>query len=241
CSHHHPRCSVRDVCLWRSRRALVPSPGSRGDLVALAAAQAHPAPARSRSDGGRCSSHPAGAAGLAPAVNPLLNLSCCEAHNSTAGRQIHIFRTARGKLPPSRKPHIVFIVLDTHRYDRLGAYGCTRGLTPNLDAFAGSATLFEHAVSPAQWTLPPHASLLRGELPTTHLTTQSGDMLDPAFRTLAVWLRCSGYDTTGYCNNPLVGVIDNGLTRGFNTFYNYGGAVPTTPASDLRRSLRLLS
>lgn len=144
-------------------------------------------------------------------------------------------------MPPSRKPHIVFIVLDTHRYDRLGAYGCTRGLTPNLDAFAGSATLFEHAVSPAQWTIPSHASMFSGEFPTTHLTTQSGDMLDPAFRTLAVWLRCSGYDTTGYCNNPLVGVIDNGLTRGFNTFYNYGGAVPTTPASDLRRSLRLLS
>ena len=50
-----------------------------------------------------------------------------------------------------------------------------------------------------------------------------------------------GYVGAGFCNNSLVGVIDNGLKRGFLTFYNYGGAVPTRPARDILQPVRLLS
>lgn len=147
-----------------------------------------------------------------------------------------------GTIQPCMKlPNIVFIVLDTHRYDRLGVYGNSRHLTPNLDAFAEQSTVFEHAIAPAQWTVPSHASMFTGEYPTTHLTLQSGDMLDPHFPTFAQYLKQNGYETIGFCNNPLVGVIDNHLKRGFNTFYNYGGAVPSTPARDLRQPVRLLS
>jgi uncharacterized sulfatase len=62
------------------------------------------------------------------------------------------------------------------------------------------------------------------------MTVQSGDVLAPCFKTLAERLRLNGYQTIGFCNNPLVGVIDNGLKRGFETFYNYGGAIPSMPA-----------
>lgn len=140
-----------------------------------------------------------------------------------------------------QRPHIVWIVLDTHRLDRIGAYGCPRRPTPNLDDFTHSATLFERAIAPGQWTIPSHASMFTGEFPSTHQVTQSGDMLDPAFRTAADWLRQSGYQTTGFCNNPLVGVIENAFTRGFETFYNYGGAAPTTPVHALHQPVRLLS
>lgn len=139
------------------------------------------------------------------------------------------------------KPHIVWIILDTHRYDRLGAYGYPRSLSLNLDRFASQSILFERAIAPAQWTIPSHASMFTGEYPTTHLTTQSGDMLDGYFRTAAEWLQTAGYQTNGFCNNPLVGVINNGLKRGFNTFYNYGGAVPSTPARALHHPVKLLS
>ncbi len=141
----------------------------------------------------------------------------------------------------SKKPHIVWIVLDTHRFDRIGAYGYARPTTPNLDAFAQTATLFERAIAPAQWTVPSHASMFTGEFPTTHLTNQSGDSLDDYFRTAAEWLQRSGYQTTGFCNNPLVGVIDNGFKRGFDTFYNYGGAVPSTPAHASHQPGRLMA
>ena len=139
------------------------------------------------------------------------------------------------------RPNIVWIVLDTHRFDRLGAYGYTRGASPNLDAFAEQSTLFERAVAPAQWTIPSHASMFTGEYPSTHLTTQSGDALDLYFHTAAEWLHSNGYQNTGFCNNPLVGVINNGLTRGFDTFYNYGGAVPSTPSRALHHPIKLLS
>lgn len=129
----------------------------------------------------------------------------------------------------SRKTNIIFIVLDTHRADRLGCYGYPRGTSPQLDAFAAGATVFENAISPAQWTIPAHASFFTGEFPTTHQTIQSHSTLDPRFRTLAERLKAEGYLTVGFCNNPLVGVLNNGLKRGFDVFYNYGGAVPTVP------------
>lgn len=132
-------------------------------------------------------------------------------------------------------PNIVLIVLDTHRLDRIGCYGYDRGTTPNLDAFACDAVLFEHAVAPAQWTIPSHASTFSGEPPTTHMTIQSGDALDPRFKTLADRLRERGYRTTAFCNNPLVGVLKNGFKRGFDVFYNYSGAIPSVPARQARR------
>ena len=127
----------------------------------------------------------------------------------------------------TNRPDIVFVVLDTHRLDRLGCYGYSRNTTPNIDAFAREATLYEHAIAPAQWTIPVHASWFTGEPPSTHMTVQSGDALDERYVTLADRLRANGYRTVGFCNNPLVGVINNGFKRGFDAFYNYSGAVRT--------------
>jgi len=110
-----------------------------------------------------------------------------------------------------------------------------------LDAFARSATLFENAISPAQWTIPSHASMFSGEYPTTHNTIQAGDALSGNFITLAEHLRDSGYLATGFCNNPLVGVLDNGFRRGFQEFYNYGGTIPITPASNGHNPRNLFS
>lgn len=135
------------------------------------------------------------------------------------------------------RPNVIFIVLDTHRWDRLGCYGYTRDTSPHLDAFAEGAILFENAIAPAQWTIPSHASMFTGEPPSVHLTLQANDVLPSPFTTLAERLRAIGYRTTGFCNNPLVGVLDNGLRRGFDAFYNYGGAVPLVRS---RRSTPLM-
>jgi len=142
---------------------------------------------------------------------------------------------------PPKKPNIVFIVLDTHRADRLGCYGYTRKTSPNIDAFADTATLFENAITPAQWTIPAHASMFSGEYPSTHGIIQASDALSPNFKTIAEILRAEGYQTTGFCNNPLVGVLDNGFRRGFDEFYNYGGTIPVTPASNGHNPRNLFS
>jgi len=129
----------------------------------------------------------------------------------------------------SQKNNIILIILDTHRYDRLGCYGYPRGTSPNLDTFASKATLFENAISPAQWTIPSHASMFTGLPPSVHHTTQANSVLDDRFKTLAEILSCVGYNTIGYCNNPLVGLIHNNLKRGFQEFYNYSGTAPNVP------------
>lgn len=126
-------------------------------------------------------------------------------------------------------PHIVLIVLDTHRRDRLSLYGYHHRTTPNIDAFARQATVFDKAISPAQWTIPSHASMFTGEYPTTHQTLQAHATLDGRFDTLAKLLAVNGYQTTGFCNNPLLGILSNGLKRGFNKFYNYCGVIPSVP------------
>ena len=128
------------------------------------------------------------------------------------------------------KPNIVFVVLDTHRVDRLGCYGYTRNTTPNLDTFARDAPVFERAISPAQWTIPSHASMFSGEPPSTHMALHASNRLAPCFRTLAERLHDNGYRTVGFCNNPLVGIVNNGLKRGFELFYNYSGAIRSVPA-----------
>ncbi|MEM7031090.1 MAG: sulfatase [Chloroflexota bacterium] len=134
----------------------------------------------------------------------------------------------------TQQPNIVLLVLDTHRYDRLSLYGYDRETSPNIDAFGHDATVFENAISPAQWTIPAHASLFTGEYPSTHQTTQAHYQLHAHFDSLATLLSAHGYQTTGFCNNPLVGVLKNGLKRGFDKFYNYGGAFPSVPYTSNR-------
>lgn len=129
----------------------------------------------------------------------------------------------------TRKPNVLLIILDTMRRDRLSIYGHTRETSPEFDDFASRATLFERAVAPAQWTIPAHASMFTGLYPSTHQLTEANRMLSGSYPTLAEILQVSGYKTVGFCNNPLVGVLNNGLQRGFDDFYNYAGAAPNRP------------
>jgi arylsulfatase A-like enzyme len=129
----------------------------------------------------------------------------------------------------TRRPDILFIVLDTQRADRLSCYGYPLKTSPNLDALAADATLFRRAIAPAQWTIPSHASMFTGLYPSEHQTLQSYSVLPDGIPTLAERLNQGGYYTAGFCNNPLVGVINNGLRRGFYSFLNYSGLLTSRP------------
>ncbi len=132
------------------------------------------------------------------------------------------------------QPDILFIVLDTQRVDRLGCYGYERPVSPNLDRFAAHGTVFEQAIAPAQWTVPSHASMFTGLYPTAHQVTQSSQRIGATSPHLAEILTSAGYETVGFCNNPLVGILNNGFKRGFQHFYNYGGAIPSLPHKSSR-------
>ncbi len=139
-----------------------------------------------------------------------------------------------------KPPDIILLVLDTQRADRLGCYGYSRALTPHLDAFARQGAIFQQGVSPAQWTIPSHASLFTGLYPSLHQVTQSHHSLSPDVAHVAELLQTAGYETVAFCNNPLVGVLNNGFKRGFERFYNYGGAIPN-PLEQPRRAPRLIA
>ena len=49
---------------------------------------------------------------------------------------------------------VILISIDTCRPDRLGCYGHTGALTPNLDRLAAEGVVFEHAITPVPLTLP---------------------------------------------------------------------------------------
>lgn len=127
------------------------------------------------------------------------------------------------------RPNLLLIILDTMRRDRLSLYGSPRQTSPNLDAFAQQATVYDRAVSAAQWTVPSHASMFTGIYPSAHGLTEADRVLAGRLPTLAEQLQTAGYHTVGFCNNPLVGVLNHGLTRGFEAFYNYAGAAINRP------------
>ncbi len=129
----------------------------------------------------------------------------------------------------SPRPDILFIVLDTQRVDRLSCYGYGLPTTPNLDQFAATSTRFETAIAPAQWTVPSHASMFTGLYPSEHTMVQTYSTMPEEIPTLAERLRDGGYFTAGFCNNPLVGVINNGLRRGYLSFLNYSGLLTSRP------------
>jgi arylsulfatase A-like enzyme len=77
--------------------------------------------------------------------------------------------------------------------------------------------------------VPTHSSLFTGLYPSVHNTRQSFSILPKEIPTVAERLADNGYFTAAFCNNPLVGVVDNGLRRGFRSFLNYSGIFTSRP------------
>ncbi len=96
---------------------------------------------------------------------------------------------------PAGRPNVLIYIMDALRPDHLGCYGYRRDTSPNIDAFARDALIFENARSNAPWTRPSIASLLTGLLPSASLTSLRTSVLDPAYQTMGELLKKSGYDT----------------------------------------------
>lgn len=115
----------------------------------------------------------------------------------------------------SSTPDIVFLVLDSVRYDAVAAEDGFAD-TPFLNELAAEGAAFERAYAPAPWTVPSHASLFTGAYPTEHGTSHGGKKyLNPEYPTLAEQFRDAGYYTELYTNNVHL-VPEFGFTRGFN-------------------------
>jgi arylsulfatase A-like enzyme len=94
------------------------------------------------------------------------------------------------------RPDLILISIDCLRADHVGVYGHTRPTTPNIDALAGDAAVFENTVSVSSWTLPTHMSMLTGLMPTEHGLTRSRKR-GPDVPYLPEILSRDGYETIG--------------------------------------------
>ncbi len=122
-------------------------------------------------------------------------------------------------------PSVVLIVVDTLRADHLGAYGYDRPVSPNLDALAEDAAIFDNAFAAATWTLPSFASLFTGLYPSQHdagrpYEDERGEqfsVIRAAARVFPEVLRQHGYATGAVVNAPF---LHNGFgfDRGFDDY-----------------------
>ena len=125
------------------------------------------------------------------------------------------------RLPAQRRPDVILITLDTIRADRMGFLGSTRGLTPNLDALARTATVFMRAYAQAPITTVSHATILTGTYPLFHGVDDFGAPLRASVPYLPDLFRRHGYRTAAFVGSlvldPRAGTAP-GFDRGFDTF-----------------------
>jgi len=120
---------------------------------------------------------------------------------------------------------IVLISIDTLRSDHLPAYGYKGVETPAIDALRADAVLCERAFSHYPITLPSHASILSGLLPTQHgVRDNVGYPYDgDRHPTLARLLKSAGYETGGAVSTFILRRA-TGIAAGFD-FYEDSIAV----------------
>jgi arylsulfatase A-like enzyme len=106
------------------------------------------------------------------------------------------------------RPSILVLLLDTVGAGRLSIYGHSRDTTPELRKFLDAsprAVLYPLAFAPASWTVPSHASLLTGLLPTEHgieHARRGEEWPRREHRLLGPTLRGLGYRTAAIIANP---------------------------------------
>jgi arylsulfatase A-like enzyme len=118
----------------------------------------------------------------------------------------------------ARRPNVLLYLVDTLRRDRLGCYGYTRAVSPNIDAFAADSTLFVNTVGQSSWTKPSVASIFSGIWPPALGTISWKQKLPEEVETLAESLQTAGYRTAAFVTNPNV-VKAFGFHQGFDDFY----------------------
>ncbi len=125
------------------------------------------------------------------------------------------------------RPNIVVIVLDTVRRDHTGLGAEASGITsatPNLDRLAAEGTGFVDCSTNAPWTVPSHASLFSGLLPSSHLCSGKNFTFGTSAPTAAELLRDSGYETVAFYSNPWLTDRLTGMLRGFEEQYDESGS-----------------
>ncbi len=123
-----------------------------------------------------------------------------------------------------RHKNVLLIGVDTLRSDTCSPYGGRLEITPELQEFADSATVFEHAWAQAPWTLPSFASMITGGFPAQIGGTGYNERLPEFADTIGEIARSRGLTTMTICSNPWLGNTNSGFHQGMDTLWYKRGA-----------------
>lgn len=125
--------------------------------------------------------------------------------------------------PEKPAPLVVLYLVDTLRADHTGVYGYERPTTPELDAFARDAVVFDQAIAHSSWTKPSVASILTSLLPGQHRAVQLRDALHSSNVTLASRLDEEGWATGAAIANSVIYGSESAFDPGFDFFAGLHG------------------
>lgn len=117
------------------------------------------------------------------------------------------------------RPNVLFIVVDTLRFDRLSCYGYERATTPEIDRWlADGGVRVENAYAQAPWTLPSVSSFFTSRYPGEILRGAMASFGIPRdARPMAEVFADLGYTTAGFNANPAI-FPGNGFARGLESY-----------------------
>ena len=114
-------------------------------------------------------------------------------------------------------PHVLFITIDTMRWDHMSAYGQSPVQTPVLDALAAEGIRFDQAITPLPETGPAHAAMFTGRHPLRNGMLSNGHHLADPYLTLAEIVADEGYATGAFVSSFAVD-SRTGLDQGFEIY-----------------------
>jgi arylsulfatase A-like enzyme len=140
--------------------------------------------------------------------------------------QVEVRRTSRpaggpddlAELSKRDDTSVLFILIDTLRADRVGAYGYQRPTTPWIDRLAESGLRFERVEAQSTWTKASMASLWTSLNPVRTGVTRFDHALSEQAVLPAERLRDAGFKTAGIWRNHWV-ANNFGFAQGFDTYY----------------------
>jgi len=113
--------------------------------------------------------------------------------------------------------NVLFILIDTLRADRLGAYGYERDTSPSLDEFTSTGVRFDRHLAQSSWTKCSMASLWSGLYPMRTGVTRYNHLVADETVMPAELLRESGFRTIGLYRNGWVAPTF-GFEQGFDIY-----------------------
>lgn len=122
----------------------------------------------------------------------------------------------------TKKPNIIFYIIDTGGADYMSVYGYNRRTTPNLERIAAEGAIFERVYSNSSFTGPSTTSFLTSLQHSVlgGVNRNLRTLVPDQVLTMAEHMHRAGFQTAEFTSNPNAGRVCN-LERGNDVFRDF--------------------